>query len=146
MSNRWERWENTSFRIGIVVGVIILVIGAIALWLYINRVSNYREKVENTQIQDLDISKIPNGIYTGDYDVGFIYVKVEVTVKDGSIVSIKLLEHKNEKGSSAENIISDIIRSQSLHVDAVSGATNSSTVIKKAVEIALKKAKYLSPD
>lgn len=38
----------------------------------------------------------------------------------------------------AETIIDKIIDEQKIDVDAVSGATNSSTVIKKAVENALK--------
>ena len=67
----------------------------------------------------------------------FVYAKVEVTVQNGVITNIDILEHKNRRGSHAEVVVDRIIEEQKIDVDAVSGATNSSTVIKKAVENAL---------
>ena len=67
----------------------------------------------------------------------FVYAKVEVTVQNGVITNIDILEHKNGRGSSAEVVVDRIVEEQKIEVDAVSGATNSSTVIKKAVENAL---------
>ncbi len=69
--------------------------------------------------------------------MGYIYAKVEVEIKDSAIVSINLLEHRNERGKHAEDIIDDIISEQKLDVDTISGATNSSNVIKKAIEKAI---------
>lgn len=66
-----------------------------------------------------------------------IYAKVEVTVSDGKMTDIAILEHRQERGKAAEAVISDMLAEQKIDVDAVSGATNSSTVIKKAVENAL---------
>jgi len=60
-----------------------------------------------------------------------------VTVKDGSITKIDLVKHKNEHGSSAEQILESILDKQTPDVDVISGATNSSRVIMKAVENAL---------
>lgn len=78
-----------------------------------------------------------DGAYIGEYDAGYIYAKVQVTVKSEKIDHIDLLEHRNEHGKPAEKIISSITEKQSLQVDAVSGATNSSKVIKAAVQNAL---------
>ena len=69
--------------------------------------------------------------------MNYIYAKVEVTVKDKAITNIALIEHMNGKGKPAERIIDDIVKQQSVAVDTVSGATNSSKVIMKAVENAL---------
>ncbi len=69
--------------------------------------------------------------------MGYIYAKAEVKIKDGVIVSINLLEHRNERGKRAEKIINNIISEQRIDTDAISGATNSSNVIKKAVENAI---------
>lgn len=85
------------------------------------------------------IFRMSDGIYIGEYDVNFIYAKVEVTVQDGKITNIELLGHKNERGKPAEAILGKMIDAQRINVNAVSGATNSSTVIKKATENALKK-------
>ncbi len=62
---------------------------------------------------------------------------MEVTVQNGAITNIDILEHKNERGKPAEIVVDRIIEEQKIDVDTVSGATNSSTVIKKAVENAL---------
>ena len=99
---------------------------------------DYKRAVGETTIGEIDIADVSDGIYIGEYDVNFIYAKVEVTVEDGEIVSINILEHRHERGKAAEKIIEKIIEEQKIDVDAVSGATNSSTVIKKAVENALK--------
>lgn len=47
------------------------------------------------------------------------------------------IEHRNEKGKNAEKILDNIVATQEIDVDAVSGATNSSNVIKKAIEDAV---------
>lgn len=104
---------------------------------YLKKVNDYQQKVHNTVFCDVDLSTVPDGIYIGEYDVDFISAKVEVTVEQGQIASINILEHKNDRGQAAEAIIDEIIAEQNLDVDAVSSATNSSTVLKKAVENAL---------
>ncbi len=57
----------------------------------------------------------------GKYDVNFIYAKVEVTVKNRKIVSINLLEHRHERGKTAQTVINKIIDEQKIDFDAVSG-------------------------
>jgi len=70
-------------------------------------------------------------------NAGYIYAKVEVMIEDGRIVSINLMEHRNERGKTAEVIVDNVVATQKIDVDAVSGATNSSNVIKKAIENAV---------
>ncbi len=119
------------------IGVVI-VIGGVLLGVYFNRVNNYREAIEEIIIENVDIASLENGVYLGECDVDFIHVKLEVTILEGVITKIEILEHYNGQGTPAEAIIDDILSQQSLEVDAVAGATNSSLVIKKAVELALK--------
>ena len=114
--------------------LICLICGAV----YLKNVADYKRAVGETTFDEIDIADVSDGIYIGEYDVNFIYAKVEVTVEDGEIVSINILEHRHERGKAAETVIEKIIEEQKIDVDAVSGATNSSTVIKKAVENALK--------
>lgn len=117
--------------------VVVIFVGFLILLNYLNDLNNYKEKIASTRISPLDFREIPDGVYVGDYDVDFIYAKVEVTVKNGQVTDIKLLEHKNGRGQKAEKIVEDIKAAQSLEVDTVSGATNSTVVIKKAIENAL---------
>ena len=114
--------------------LICLICGAV----YLKNVADYKRAIGETTFDEIDIADVSDGNYIGEYDVNFIYAKVEVTVEDGEIVSINILEHRHERGKAAEKIIEKIIEEQKIDVDAVSGATNSSTVIKKAVENALK--------
>ena len=121
-----------------VIILLLLLIGLICGAVYLKKVADYRRAVGETTFGEIDIADVSDGIYIGEYDVNFIYAKVEVTVEDGEIVSINILEHRHERGKAAEKVIEKIIEEQKIDVDAVSGATNSSTVIKKAVENALK--------
>lgn len=114
-----------------------LVIGIFFGACYLSDVNSYKKAVAGISVTDIDLSKIPDGVYDGSYDVGFISARVEVAVSDGVIQKIDLIEHKNERGSSAEVIPDIIVKEQKIDVDTVSGATNSSRVIKKAVENAL---------
>ena len=119
----------------------LLLVGFVLGILYLKSVADYRKAVKETTFEDINISDIPDGVYVGEYDVDFIYAKVEVTVQNGEITNINILEHRNERGKTAEVIADSIVDEQKIDVDAISGATNSSTVIKKAVENALKSRK-----
>jgi len=99
--------------------------------------SEYKREVAAITFSDIDVSAVENGEYTGECDVNYIYAKVRVSVSDGRITNIDLLEHRNERGAAGEGVIDGIISEQIVDVDAVSSATNSSKVIKKAVENAL---------
>ena len=121
-----------------VIILLLLLIGLICGAVYLKNVADYKRAIVETTFDEIDIADVSDGIYIGEYDVNFIYAKVEVTVEDGEIVSINILEHRHERGKAAEKVIEKIIEEQKIDVDAVSGATNSSTVIKKAVENALK--------
>ena len=104
---------------------------------YLISLYNYKKIVSEINIKSVDLSNVHDGTYTGSCDAIFVGAEVEVTVKDKKITDIKLLNHKTEKGKPAEVIVDDVKNKQSLQVDAISGATNSSKVILKAIENAL---------
>jgi uncharacterized protein with FMN-binding domain len=125
----------------IVLFVILLFLNVGLVWgiTYLKNVADYKQAVKETTFEKINISDIPDGVYIGEYDVDFIYAKVEATVKNGEVSNINILEHRHERGETAEAIINKIVEEQKIDVDTISGATNSSIVIKKAVENALKK-------
>ena len=118
--------------------MLFLLVGLVWGVYYLESVTDYKQAVKETTFEEINISDIPDGVYIGEYDVNFIYAKVEVTVQNGEITNINILEHRHERGKAAEAITNKIVDEQKIDVDAISGATNSSTVIKKAVENALK--------
>ena len=118
--------------------IFIFTIVLIGVAVYLKNVADYKQAVKETTFDEINISDVSDGVYIGEYDVNFIYAKVEVTVQNGEITDIIILEHRHEHGKAAETVINEIVDEQRIDVDAVSGATNSSIVIKKAVENALK--------
>ena len=128
-------------KVVLLVIMLLLLIGLVWGIIYLKSVADYKQAVKETTFEDIHISDIPDGVYVGEYDVDFIYAKVEVTVQNGEITNINILEHRHERGKTAEVITDSIVDEQKIDVDAISGATNSSTVIKKAVENALKSRK-----
>ena len=123
----WHRILTIFMAIGIIGHVTTCIIDF----------NNYQKDVESIEIDSISLESVEDGIYIGECDVGYIYAKVEVEIKGGVIVSVNLLEHRNERGKRAETIINNVISEQEIDVDAISGATNSSNVIKKAIEKAI---------
>ncbi len=132
--------SKTKKRILVITGAAIL-IGLLIGGKYLLDVQNYKDDIAAIQIEQIDLANVPDGSYEGAYDVNFIKVKVMVDVKDHTITDIELLQHENGKGAPAEAIIPEVISAQSLDVDTVSGATNSSKMILKSIEIAMDNAK-----
>lgn len=118
--------------------MLLLLVGLVWGIIYLKSVADYKKAVKETTFEEINIWDISDGVYIGEYDVNFIYAKVEVTVHNGEITNINILEHMHERGKTAEAITNEIVDEQKIDVDAISGATNSSTVVKKAVENALK--------
>lgn len=127
-------------KIGLWIIAALIVLCLIGGSIYLVKVWNYQKTVKSLTYSDIAIEDLESGTYIGEYNVDFIYAKVAVTVENKAITQIKILEHKHERGTPAEKIIDDMIQQQSIDADAVSGATNSSKVIKKAVENALTKS------
>ena len=91
------------------------------------------------QIEDIDFASIPNGIFTGYANNGIVQARVSVTVVDGVVTDIAILEHRQGRGRRAEVITVDVIDAQSLGVDVIASATYSSSTILKAIENALRR-------
>jgi uncharacterized protein with FMN-binding domain len=84
-----------------------------------------------------------DGTYEGQAD-GMHPLKVSVKIAGGKITEVKVVEHKETKGISEpalEKIPAAIVEKNSTKVDAISGATRTSTGIIDAVNKALEGAK-----
>ncbi|MBN1892765.1 MAG: FMN-binding protein [Clostridiales bacterium] len=122
----------------IIASIIVLFIVAGAIFFSVT--TGKLESLSDVTVQDVDLSDIADGTYTGSHDVFPVSVTVEVTVIDHAITEIDLIKHTNGQGQDAETIPHEVIEKQSLQVDAVSGATYSSKVILLAIQDALESA------
>ncbi len=116
----------------IAVGLVVHIV------LGITSMADYKKKIAQLpERYDVDIPAEADGTYTGEYNAGYVEAYVSVTVKDGKLKNVDLLRHRTERGKPAEIITQRMIAEQDINVDAVSGATCSSKVIKEAVYRAL---------
>jgi uncharacterized protein with FMN-binding domain len=97
------------------------------------------EEIKKLIINDVDMSKIADGVYKGSYHKGRWSYIVDVTVKDHKITGIKnnsrlmnmMMPSLSKKAEAA------IIEKQSPKIDVISGATINTRAMQKAVENAL---------
>ncbi len=90
-----------------------------------------------------DTAKFKAGSYTGSAKGNNGDVVVEVTLTQDKIESISVKQHEETAGlgdTAIERVIDEIIKTQSVQVETVSGATNSSNATIEAVSAALKEA------
>lgn len=116
------------------VTLLIFVIIAAGGFLYIKNM-----ELPEIYVGEVQLQNVADGSYEGAYSAGLVSASVTVNVKDKKIKGIVINKHENGLGKKAETIVADIIDKQSLDINAVSGATLSSNVIRKAVEQALVK-------
>ncbi|MDE5780873.1 MAG: FMN-binding protein [Lachnospiraceae bacterium] len=128
---------NWQHKVHFFSACFVCIFALIHIGCYLADFIQYQENIKNIVIKDVDTEFIEDGTYIGEHDAGYIYAKVKVTVLSHKITDIDILEHRNERGREAENITNSIILEQDISIDAVSGATNSSLVIEKAIEKAL---------
>jgi len=123
-----------------IVGVILMVTLVVlisATGFYFYRIGVYQSIVAEIVVTTPDLGTVEDGTYQGSFDAFEVAATVEVAVKDHKITAITILRHKTDRGRKAEVITAEVITAQSLQVDTISGATNSSKVILKAIEMAL---------
>lgn len=90
------------------------------------------------EVETPDLARLEDGVYQGEWSIPPVTAGVEVTMEDGRIAVVQLVRHDHGLGGGAESLPQAVMESQSLELDAVSGATVSSKCILKAVETALR--------
>ncbi|MGN0333717.1 MAG: FMN-binding protein [Lachnospiraceae bacterium] len=110
-----------------------------------NSDSDFNEEQIKEEVNDstsFSGAQLKDGVYEGAAEGYKDTIKVSVTVENGEVTDIEILEENDtpEFFERAKKIVDDIISKQSLKVDAVSGATYSSVGIINAVNSALESA------
>lgn len=129
-----HRGTRTLFLVGITLGL-LLIIGGTAAAIYILR---WQNATRNITVHNVEINELEDGKYYGNFKVFHAASEVEVSVKEGEITDIYLLEGTSNRDQ-MESISERVVDEQSLDVDTISGATVSQKVVLKAIENALEK-------
>jgi len=115
----------------------VIIIGSISGILFY--LSRDLDDTNNITIEGINLSNIPDGIYTGTYENGRFSNTVEVHVESQHITDIYIIDAvRFERTDVSESIIQSVIDSQRVDVDAISGATITTNAYLKAIESALK--------
>lgn len=114
---------------GIIFAVVLLFFGFLFM--------KQKNEIDRLQFSTIDLSQIEDGTYYGEEKTTLVKAAVEVSIKDHEIQNITIKKHDNGLGQKAEKIVATMIKKNTYEVDAISGATISSQVIKGAVNDAL---------
>jgi uncharacterized protein with FMN-binding domain len=96
------------------------------------------QKVRAMEISDVDLGKLEDNTYYGDFTYNNFTYKVSVDIENNIIKDIKVLTNRrSEYTLKAEGVLERIIEKQTPNVDVISGATTTSKAFMKAVENAL---------
>ncbi len=121
---------KTKLKIaGIVLGVLIVVMLLFAM-------VGLQEAL-NLKIRNVELTAVPDGVYTGVYDNGRFSNTVTVTVADHRITAIDPAKAANGGEQTVQTLLGRVLDQQRTDVDAVAGATATSLSLLKAVENAL---------
>lgn len=119
-----------------ILAIILMVI--VGLGFLLERNASIAKRLKAMPINEIDLANVSDGLYHGDFAYGGFTYEVEVTVKEHKIEDIKVVKNRNTSHAKhAEGVIEKVLKAQSLKVDAVSGATNTSIALLKAIENAL---------
>ncbi|TAL38036.1 MAG: FMN-binding protein [Spirochaetes bacterium] len=90
------------------------------------------------RINDVDLSRIPDGVYEGSFSYGSFNYLVRTTVKKHRIANVEILKNRDTVyARKAEGVVGRVLEKQTPNVDAVSGATTTSKALLKAIEYSL---------
>ncbi len=142
---------RNKFRIWIVIPIIIglAIFGASIAFL---ADAPGRQELQTLVIGDVDFTKLEDGTYTGEYNGikgDSRNAAVEITVLNGEITGIKILKGALDSdgnladltgGRTVGDLFQRVVESETLQVDAISGATLTSKAHLKALENALRQA------
>ena len=114
-------------------GIIFAVLLFLCAFLFIKQ----KNEIDHLRFSTVDLSQVEDGTYYGEENTTLVKAAVEVSIKDNKIQNITITKHDNGLGQKAEKIVGTMITKNTYEVDAISGATMSSQVIKRAVNDAL---------
>jgi uncharacterized protein with FMN-binding domain len=120
--------KSKNFRQALVCLAALVMLGGCAFTQKINKLT-----IDNA------VNQVKDGTYEGSTEIFPVTASVRVTVSGGRITDIVMLSHGHGPNHGADAILPRVIAAQSLAVDAVTGSTYSSKVVRKAIETALKK-------
>jgi uncharacterized protein with FMN-binding domain len=98
------------------------------------------ESGSKLKVDDVNLTSLSDGTYTGKYEAGRWANEVSVVVKDHKIVKVDVVKDVTfAKPDVTEKILSSVVENQNTNIDTISGSTVTCKAYLKSIENALKK-------
>jgi len=135
--------------------IVLVIVGVIAVGLLGGFLADGpgRREIAELSFAEGNFDNLRDGTYVGEFKGSKSHMrdaKVEVTVSGGEVSGIRILKGAVDKdgkpvklsgGHTIEDLFDRVVKSQSLQVDTISGATLTSKSHLKALENALRQAR-----
>lgn len=122
--------------------VIIIIISIIAAILIIpNAIYRMNEQLveQEAVVENIDISYLDDGTFTGSYKSGHMSAEVEVTVENGQYTDITLTDYAGINPSRAQKVVNSILTNQTITPDDGDiGTQFTDKIVQKAVYYAVR--------
>ncbi len=127
-----------AIKVVAIVVIILVLIGIVGIAI----LSRGLDEVGDLTIEKIEASYLKDGTYLGEYDYGRWANKLQVTIRDGQILSIEILYNTRfDREDVTKIILERVLAEQTTDIDIVSGATVTTKAYLKAIENALTKAR-----
>jgi len=134
-----ERAPFSRHLFALAVIIPLLAVAGVATGIWAADASRFTSAIV-TDISAPAPDRLRDGSFTGTWQSDEVEATVELTVSAGRITGGRLLSGKNVPENVFTEMIDGLTATQSLEIDAVTGATASSSVVLKACEQALLKS------
>ena len=126
--------KNRTLRKSVIIFVWGITLFAVGFGISFYRgVQRKFDQVQIVPISEINLSGVENGTYTGTYIYETMSASVDVIVRDEAITKIVLTKLVTEEKGDVTPLIDEIVKNQSVMVDDIEKAVNTSRVVKLAV-------------
>ncbi len=121
--------------------LVVIAVGVALFMAFIYPKLKLQAELQRLQINEVELTKVSDGTYHGEFFYYDFMYEVEVVVVDHEITQIAVLKNIDdvEYAKRTEDMVEQVVKEQSLKVDMVTGATITSKALLKAIENALSK-------
>lgn len=103
------------------------------------RTRNYYKQAAKLPFYNIQVEDVQDGTYRGKVYTQFIHVQLDVTVENGKLTKIDIIENEGLQGKKVSPILDDMILNNTSVVPAIKGEELASIAFIACVDDALQK-------
>ncbi len=127
--------DSKPVRIFLIVLCVVLTF----ILYYQRRTKNYYKEAAKLPFYNVQPAEVADGTYRGKTYTSFLHVQLDVTVQDGTITTIQIIENEGLGGKKITPLLDEIIAQNNSVVPALKGDELASLVFIACVDDALHK-------